>query len=138
VSNPNLEDQVHVFMSPSDTVAQLCPQALGSLFVPFYDSQGYGGGILTRLHTGKFGKYVPIFMRKPVVSTLFPGGRFLSAELRGVTTQKRKSNFYNVTPYSLVNRYHCFGGISCFHLQGRRIRRARMPQAVQNCGLFPL
>jgi hypothetical protein len=28
------------------------PQALGSLFVAFYDSQGYGGGILTRLDTG--------------------------------------------------------------------------------------
>jgi hypothetical protein len=25
--------------------------APGSLFVSFYDSQGYGGGILTRLHT---------------------------------------------------------------------------------------
>jgi restriction endonuclease Mrr len=34
-------------------VAQLYPQALGSLFVASYDSQGYGGGILTRLHTGK-------------------------------------------------------------------------------------
>jgi hypothetical protein len=36
-------------MSSSDRVAQLYPQALGSLFVAFYDSQGYGGGILTRL-----------------------------------------------------------------------------------------
>jgi hypothetical protein len=26
------------------------PQALGSLFVASYDSQGYGGGIRTRLH----------------------------------------------------------------------------------------
>jgi hypothetical protein len=33
-------------------VAQLYPRALGSLFVASYDSQGYGGGILTRLHTG--------------------------------------------------------------------------------------
>jgi hypothetical protein len=37
-------------MSPSDRVAQLHPQALSSLFVAFHD--GYGGGILTRLHTG--------------------------------------------------------------------------------------
>jgi hypothetical protein len=29
------------------------PRALGSLFVASYDSQGYGGGTLTRLHTGK-------------------------------------------------------------------------------------
>jgi hypothetical protein len=28
------------------------PWVLGSLFVAFNDSQGYGGGILTRLHTG--------------------------------------------------------------------------------------
>jgi hypothetical protein len=35
-------------------VAQLNSQALGSLFIAFiafYDSQGCGGGILTRLHT---------------------------------------------------------------------------------------
>jgi hypothetical protein len=31
-------------------VTRLYPQALGSLFVSSYDSQGYGGGILTRLH----------------------------------------------------------------------------------------
>jgi hypothetical protein len=34
-------------------VAKLYPRALGSLFVAFYDLQGCGGGILTRLHTGK-------------------------------------------------------------------------------------
>jgi hypothetical protein len=33
-------------------VAQLYPQALGSLFVASYDSQGYGGGIRSRHHTG--------------------------------------------------------------------------------------
>jgi hypothetical protein len=33
-------------------VAQLYPRALGSLSVASYDSQGYGGGILSRLHTG--------------------------------------------------------------------------------------
>jgi hypothetical protein len=32
-------------------VAQIYPQALGSLSVASYDSQGYGGGILIRLHT---------------------------------------------------------------------------------------
>jgi hypothetical protein len=35
-------------MSRSDRVAQLYPQALGSLFVASYDSQGYGGDILRR------------------------------------------------------------------------------------------
>jgi hypothetical protein len=33
-------------------VAQLYFRALGSLFDASYDSQGYGGGILTLLHTG--------------------------------------------------------------------------------------
>jgi hypothetical protein len=37
-------------MSPRDRMAQFYPQASGSLFVAFYDTQGYGGGILTRLH----------------------------------------------------------------------------------------
>jgi hypothetical protein len=53
-SNPNLEDQISVFMPPSDRVAQLYPQAPGSLFVVFKNSQRYGGGILTRLHAEKF------------------------------------------------------------------------------------
>jgi hypothetical protein len=34
----NLERQVSVFMSPSDRVAQLCPQVSGSIFAAFYDS----------------------------------------------------------------------------------------------------
>jgi hypothetical protein len=39
-------------MSPSDRVTKLCPQTPDSLSVAFYDSQSYGGDILTRLHTG--------------------------------------------------------------------------------------
>jgi hypothetical protein len=35
-----------LFVSTSNRVAQLYPQALGSLSVGFYDSQGYGGGDL--------------------------------------------------------------------------------------------
>jgi hypothetical protein len=50
--SPNLEGQVPVFISPRERVAQLYSQALGSLFVASYDSQGYGGDIRPRLHTG--------------------------------------------------------------------------------------
>jgi hypothetical protein len=50
--SPSLEDQVAVFISPRNRVIQLYPRALGSLFVASYDSQGYGGGIRTRLHRG--------------------------------------------------------------------------------------
>jgi hypothetical protein len=51
--SPNLEGQVPVFISLRNRVAQLYPQALGSLFVASYHSQGYGGGIRLRLHTGR-------------------------------------------------------------------------------------
>jgi hypothetical protein len=45
-----------MFISPRNRVAQLYPQALGSLFVASYDSQSYGGGIQTRLHAGYSGE----------------------------------------------------------------------------------
>lgn len=50
----SLEDQVHVFIFPSDTVAHLYPQAPDNFIVAFYNSQDYGGGILTRLQIGNF------------------------------------------------------------------------------------
>jgi hypothetical protein len=39
--SPNLVGQIPVFISPRNRVAQLYPQALGSLFFVSYDSQGY-------------------------------------------------------------------------------------------------
>jgi hypothetical protein len=45
---PILEDQVSVFMFPSERVAQFYGQAPGSLFIALYGSQGDDGGILTR------------------------------------------------------------------------------------------
>jgi hypothetical protein len=43
-----------LYLYPTGTGSpRYIPWALGSLFVASYDSQGYGGGILTRLHTGK-------------------------------------------------------------------------------------
>jgi hypothetical protein len=50
--SPNLEGQVPVFISLRNRVAQLYPQALGSLFVASYDSQDYGECIRPRLHRG--------------------------------------------------------------------------------------
>jgi hypothetical protein len=47
--SPNLEGQAPVFISPRNRVTRLYSQALGSLFIVSYDSQGYGGGIRTRL-----------------------------------------------------------------------------------------
>jgi hypothetical protein len=49
--SPTLEGHVPVFISPRNRVAQLYSQALGSLFVALYDSQGCGGVIRTLVHT---------------------------------------------------------------------------------------
>jgi hypothetical protein len=46
--SPNLEYQVPIFISPRNRVAQ----ALRSLFVASYHSQGYDGGIRTLLRKG--------------------------------------------------------------------------------------
>jgi hypothetical protein len=48
----NLEGQVPVFISHRNRVPQLYSQALGSLIVASYDSQGYGGVIRTHFHAG--------------------------------------------------------------------------------------
>jgi hypothetical protein len=45
----NLEGQVPMFISHRNRVAQLYLQGLGSLFIASYGSQGYSGGIHTRL-----------------------------------------------------------------------------------------
>jgi hypothetical protein len=43
-------------------VAQLYPKALDSLLVASYDSQGYGGGIRIRFHTGFTGSLVQLVL----------------------------------------------------------------------------
>jgi hypothetical protein len=50
--SPILEVQVAVFISHRDRMSRLYPQALGPLFVASYNSQGYGGGMRSGLHTG--------------------------------------------------------------------------------------
>jgi hypothetical protein len=39
--SPNLEGQVPIFISPRDRMAQLLPQALGSLYVAPFDSKAF-------------------------------------------------------------------------------------------------
>jgi hypothetical protein len=67
--SPNLEGQVPVFISPRNRVVQLYLQALGSLFVASYDSQGYGGSIRPCIYTGFwFRSYecVEIYLHSPI------------------------------------------------------------------------
>jgi hypothetical protein len=42
--------RIHI---PQEQGSPVIPRALGSLFVASYDSQGYSGSILTRLHMGR-------------------------------------------------------------------------------------
>jgi hypothetical protein len=67
--SPNLEGQVLIFISPRNRVAQLYPQALGSLFVASYDSQGSGGANGTHLHEGNYiPQYAHIWVSSDVAS----------------------------------------------------------------------
>jgi hypothetical protein len=51
-----------MYLRPPVTGGPVIPQATGSLFVAFYDSQGYGGGILSCLHTGTFCFHLGLFV----------------------------------------------------------------------------
>jgi hypothetical protein len=57
-----------VFISPRNRVAQLYPRALGSLYVISYDSQDYGGGILTLPQSGGPDLSTYIFRNRTVQS----------------------------------------------------------------------
>jgi hypothetical protein len=52
VSESNQEGQFPVFISTRNRITQLHPPALDFLFAVSYDSQGYGVGIRTYIHTG--------------------------------------------------------------------------------------
>jgi hypothetical protein len=84
--SPSLEGQVHVFLSPRNRVAQLYPQALSSLFVASYDSQGYGGGIRYCLHTGSHPRFFNIDECTPFTNAWSPPPRvpFCSSIMRRV------------------------------------------------------
>jgi hypothetical protein len=48
---PQSRGQVPVFISPRNRVARIKAQALSSVFIASYDSQGYSGNIRPLLHT---------------------------------------------------------------------------------------
>jgi hypothetical protein len=55
--SPNLEGQVPVFVSPSNRLVQIYPLAWVFFSAASYDSKGYGGGILSRLHESQSSLY---------------------------------------------------------------------------------
>jgi hypothetical protein len=67
----NLEDQVPGFISPRKMVARLYTQVVDSIFVASYDSQGYGLGIRTRLHTGPIPRPSETALSSATLHTLF-------------------------------------------------------------------
>jgi hypothetical protein len=50
---PNLEGYAALFISPSNRVAQLYPQAQGFFFITSCDLQGYSEGVRIHLHMGR-------------------------------------------------------------------------------------
>jgi hypothetical protein len=56
--SPNLEGQVPIFIAPRNKVVWLYPQALGSLNLASYGSQGYRGGIRPRLRSESYTRCV--------------------------------------------------------------------------------
>jgi hypothetical protein len=75
-----------VYIYPRNRVAQLYTQTLGSLFVASYDSQGYGGGIRTRLHVGNasshVGQYASLSWHKASMWCLRPDLYFFFISVR--------------------------------------------------------
>jgi hypothetical protein len=58
LDSSKLEGQVPVFIPPKKRVAQLYTQVPGSLLVASYTSQGYGGGIRTRVENTVSNSYI--------------------------------------------------------------------------------
>jgi hypothetical protein len=63
----NLEDQVPVFMSPSDRVAQLYPKVPDSLIDAFYDSQGTVGVFQPASTRGVAYEYCDVWVSSSVI-----------------------------------------------------------------------
>jgi hypothetical protein len=109
-SNPNLEVQVSVFISPSDRVVQLNPQTPGSLFLAFDDSQGYGWNIPTRLHTGYFIIPNSIFYHHPssfhpAILVPISASLFLVQNLGTQYLFSFASQFVNIYIYDTMNTW---------------------------------
>jgi hypothetical protein len=105
----NVEDKVPVFMSLSDRVAQLYSQAPGSFFVAFYDSQGYGGAILTFLHTEikifkiKFNKSCCFYRQNFLVRIVYSYSVCYSKLIciAHATEKHHKMNYISISPPGL-------------------------------------
>jgi hypothetical protein len=108
-------------------VAQLRHQALGSLFVASYDSQGYGGVIRPRLHTdSNMPQYVPLPFKTTNLKIFLP--TFLNALVSqfpivlqwwSLLSQSDMSLCFNLKPLSNL-QLHFRSRLSSFYLYHKR------------------
>jgi hypothetical protein len=89
-------------------VTQLYPQAMESLFVASYDSQGYGGGIRTRLHAGNSLVFVGRSLKFMLAfaSTVIPG--FSLLEIHGQDIYPLLDMCFEMGPPLRRGRGRCF------------------------------
>jgi hypothetical protein len=106
--SPHLEGQVPVFISPRNRVAQLYPQAPGSLFVASCDTQGYGGG---RIHLNNiFIEIQSVPHRKHCVSITTTSPLMLSGGVLAVYCVGEMQFFFLNAQASGIYRNHCASG----------------------------
>jgi hypothetical protein len=108
-------------------VAQLYPQALGSLYVASYDLQGYGIGILTCLHAYFHILYIHIYNKNIIkLLCLLPAGLLWSYS----SVLKMKTIYSSVTPVD-------FYQTTWHHIvEGRLLHRHRCENIKSNKELF--
>jgi hypothetical protein len=111
--SPNLEGQVPVFIFPRNRVAQLYPQALGSLFVASYDSQGYGEDIRTPSTRGTClclppatdSRYIAAPRTKEKTSSFIVETCFLAIAVRKILVIRCLAMDHSVTVFIYIFRY---------------------------------
>jgi hypothetical protein len=92
------------------------PQALGSLFVAFVDSQGYGGGIRPRFHTGVR------FCTTYIVSKRIHS-KHIRCPVMAICEPHRKQLFLYCCIYSALHRNGSFLIVACVFVVSYCYRR---------------
>jgi hypothetical protein len=84
-ASPTWRARSPYFYPPRNTAAQIYRRALGSLSVASYDSQGYGGAILSRLHTRLCIQNKPNAIEYPLLNCCLKY-TYLAKEIRSFAT----------------------------------------------------
>jgi hypothetical protein len=143
-----MEDQVPIFISPRNRVAQLHPQALGSLYVVSYDSQCYGRGILTLLQPGWPGLHIYIYPSGTGWSSQKPKSRYdqrpvnqyflvpSPLDIKGVPSERiaiLHQEMYIKANFICYHREGCMWTIEMFVSQQRAYMSQYLARHAQKC-----